>query len=207
MKRSNTTLIVAVLGLCGLAAYIAYPALAHCGKCAADAKKIAQSLLSGKVTLAKAIEAAETHSKGKAISVTPAMDDAGKLTLQVFSVVGDKIQRCDVDGQTGAVGKSEAVDTFPISEKDHAHDHGPDGKSSAANITNKSIELGCAQCVFHMAGADGCELAANVDGKTYMVKGNHGQNAHHFCEAGKPATVTGMIDGDTLIVTSVKVGG
>jgi hypothetical protein len=205
MKRHNT-LTIAVLGLCGLAAYIAYPALAHCGKCAADAKKIAQSLQGGKVTLAKAIEAAETHSKGKAISVTPVMDDAGKLTLQVFSVVGDKIQRCDVDGQTGAVGKSEAVDAFPISEKDHAH-HAPDGKSSAANITNKSIELGCAQCVFHVTGAEGCELAAKVDGKTYIVTGRHDQNPHHYCEAGKPAIVTGTIEGDKLVVTSIKVEG
>lgn len=202
MKRNS--LIVSVLILCGLAAWIAYPALAHCGKCAADAKKIAQSIQSSKVTLAKAVESAEASTKGKAVSVTPAMDEAGKLTLQVFCITGEKLQRCDVDGATGVAGKIEAVEHFPIFEKDHSH--GP-ASSAALNITNKAVELGCGNCVYHISGVKTCELAAKIDGKTYMVKGQHGLNPHNFCDEGKPATVTGTLQGDTLVVTTVKLNG
>jgi len=78
---------------------------------------------------------------------------------------------------------------------------------TAMNITNKPIEIGCGKCIYHMAGVKGCELAAKVDGKTYMLMGKHGQNPHHYCEEGKPATVTGTIENDVLMVTTLKVDG
>jgi hypothetical protein len=215
MKRN--TLIAMTLSLCGVAAWLAYPVYAHCGKCAADGKKIVEKMQTGKVTLAKAIEAAETHSKGKAVSVTTMMDTGGNVVMQVFSIVGDKIQRCDVNGQTGVVGKSEEVDHFPIAKHDdHAHDDNGKDKPGTAkpggapggiamNIVNREAELACAGCVYKMSGAEGCQLAVKVDGKNYMLKGNHGLDAHEYCGGAKKAVVTGKIEGDTLTATEVKV--
>ena len=214
MNRS--TLIAMSLSLCGAAAWLAYPVYAHCGKCAADGKKIVEKMQSGKVTLAKAIEAAEAHSKGKAVSVTTMLDTGGNPVVQVFSIVGDKIQRCDVNGQTGVVGKSEEVDHFPIAKHDdHAHDdNGKDkdkGKPGAApggiamNVVNRDAELACAGCIYKMSGAEGCQLAVKVDGKTYMLKGNTGLDAHDFCGGAKKAVVSGKIEGNTLTATDVQV--
>jgi len=222
MKRN--TIAAMSLTLCGVAAWLAYPVYAHCGKCAADAKKIVEKMQSGKITFAKAVEAAEMHSKGKAVSVTTMMDPSGNVVMQVFSVVGDKIQRCDVNGMTGMVAKSEEVEHFPIAEHgDHGHSHDDSGKDkpgagkpggtapggaaggTAMNIVNREVELACAGCVYKMSGAKGCELAAKVDGKNYMLKGNHGLDAHEFCSTAKKAVVTGKIEGNTLNATEVKI--
>jgi hypothetical protein len=40
-----------------------------------------------------------------------------------------------------------------------------------------------------------------------MVSGSHGLSPHNFCGAGKPATVTGTIEGDTLVVTTANLEG
>lgn len=225
---TRNKLVVLVLGLCGAGALMAYPVFAHCGKCLDSGKAIVQKMQGGKVTLAKAVEAAEAHSKGKAVSVTSSLDSGNNLNMQVFCIAGDKIQRCDVNGTTGVVAKSEAVDHFPIAkEDDHDHPHDDDtrkgapgaggaggagaggaggaGGGTAMNIVNREIELACAGCVYHMSGAKGCQLAAKVDGKNYMLKGNHGLDAHEFCSSAKKAVVTGRIEGDNLVATDVEI--
>lgn len=68
----------------------------HLGK----AKEIAKQLETDKMTLAKAIEAAETHVKGKALSVTPKLKGE-KLDLTVHTLAGGKAADVTVDAKTG----------------------------------------------------------------------------------------------------------
>jgi hypothetical protein len=112
-------------------ALIAYPLYAHCGKCAADGKKIATQLDSTKFTLAKAVTAAEAHSKGRAISATSELDDSDKLVVNVFCIAGEpaKIQKCEVDSATGTIKSMKEVSEFPLAKHEHAHD---DHKEPAA---------------------------------------------------------------------------
>jgi uncharacterized membrane protein YkoI len=64
-----------------------------------------------KVTLASAIGAAETASKGKAVAAG-AKSTAGKVSFEVFCLAGDKIMKVDVD-DAGQAGKTEEAKAIP----------------------------------------------------------------------------------------------
>lgn len=81
----------------------------------------------------------------------------------------------------------------------------PGGQASAVPISNRKIEAGCANCVYHMAGAKSCALAVKVDGQYYLVKGADQVDSHQFCTAPKPVVATGNIDGDWFIATAFVV--
>lgn len=80
------------------------------------------------------------------------------------------------------------------------------GAETASADANLEVELGCAGCIFKMEGAEGCQTAAKVDGKTYMVEGG-GVDAHAagLCANSKEARVRGRIEGDHLIVSQIKI--
>lgn len=93
----RNVMVVAIVGA------LAWPVYAHCGKCAADCKKMVTAMDAGKVTLAKVIEAAETASKGKALTATTHMaGDAIEFTVDCL--VGEKIMEVKVD-KTGKAGE------------------------------------------------------------------------------------------------------
>ena len=221
MKSVKAIIPVALLFALAL---IAYPLYAHCGKCAADGKKIATQLDSTKFTLAKAVTAAEAHSKGRAISATSELNDSDKLVLNVFCIAGEpaKIQKCEVDTATGTIKSMKEVSEFPLAKHEHAHDDdhkAPSGGgaggaggagggapggggSSARAIANQTVEAGCGACVYKMANVDGCPLVVKIDGKTYLVQGAAWPN-HDYCEQRCQAIVTGRIEGDTFIASSL----
>lgn len=197
------------LALLAALALIAYPLYADCGKCAADGKKIAAQLDQSKTTLAKAVTAAEQHSKGRAISVISDLNDKHQLGVHVFCIAGDKIMMCHFDPATGTVTGMKEVKAFPITEADHAgsHDHGKGSSSAPAGagkmLTNQTAEVGCGMCMYSMPGVDSCLLAVMIDGKPYLVEGATWPN-HDFCDAKLQAVVTGKLEGDKFIATSVK---
>lgn len=200
MKVVASFTLVSALGL------IAYPLYAHCGKCAASAKTIVTQLDASKMSLAKAVTVAEEHSKGRAISVLSDVGDKGEVAVNVFCLSNDKIQKCLVDLKTGRVTEMKEVSEFPISGADHAHDdkHGAAAAGEATNkmITNRETDVGCGNCVYHMKGVEGCPLAVTLDGKTYLVEGATWPN-HDYCDARQQAVVTGKLEGDKFIATSV----
>ncbi len=100
---------------------------------------------------------------------------------------------------------------------DHAGhaDHGAAAPSSPANKTDvaaitgptREAEIGCADCIYHVAGVSGCgELAAVIDGKPMLVTG-HGLKIHAagLCEAAKPARLQGAVQGDRFVATAVEL--
>src|SRR3972149_819334 len=89
----------------GVLAFLSANTYAHCGKCAEDCKEMVKALDTNKVTLAKALEAAEAASKGKAIGANSKWA-GGKMDMSVTCMVGDKAMSVAVDG-AGKAGKSE----------------------------------------------------------------------------------------------------
>lgn len=76
----------------------------------------------------------------------------------------------------------------------------------------QTVELSRGQCQFGLTSKDGCDLAVRLDGKSYFVDGvdiNDFGDAHDektgFCETVRKAEVTGELNGDRFVVSSVKM--
>ena len=102
----NRKLVISMVLIASLA-LIAYPVLAHCGKCAGSAKEMVTAMDTGKVTLTSAVSAAETAAKGKALMANTHMHDK-KLQFEVYVLAGEKIMKVDVDGAGKAGTPAEA---------------------------------------------------------------------------------------------------
>jgi NADH dehydrogenase [ubiquinone] 1 alpha subcomplex assembly factor 1 len=78
-------------------------------------------------------------------------------------------------------------------------------------VETQDAKVGCATCVFHMPGVEGCKLAVEIDGKRYLVQGSdindHG-DAHApdgLCNTARRASVKGKIAGDRFIAQEFRV--
>jgi len=71
-------------------------------------KDVVTMMEKAKVTLSKAIEAAEKHTKGTAIQAVPSVKE-DKLQIVVCCKADDKWLNAFVDGETGKVTKTEEV--------------------------------------------------------------------------------------------------
>lgn len=81
------------------------------------------------------------------------------------------------------------------------------GAKAAAAIQKVSAlatEVACSKCVYHMAGAKGCELAVKLDGKTYLVDGAK-LDTHEWCERSLNAVVSGSVENGRFVASSVKL--
>ncbi len=76
----------------------------------------------------------------------------------------------------------------------------------ASDLHASTLEVGCASCIYEMEGVEDCELAARIDGKTYLVE-LEGFDAHGagLCAGAKTAVVTGAIEGDRFHATSLEL--
>ena len=124
MKRYQGFLVV-VAGVL-MFGLLAWPVYAHCGKCASSCKDMVKKMDDGKLSLGKAIELAEEHSKGKAVAAYCALEDGG-LEIEVYCLVGDKIMEVEIDGKTGKVTEMEEAKALPA-HKEHAHDEAHEDK-------------------------------------------------------------------------------
>ena len=86
------------------------------------------------------------------------------------------------------------------------------GRTQHANgLVNRTVEAGCATCMFEMPGVEGCVLAVRIDEQAYLVKGSeiddHGDAhaADGFCNAVREAHVEGKIEGDTFVVRKMEL--
>ena len=98
-----------------LLAFIAWPVYAHCGRCAASAKDMCAAMDAGKMTLAKAIEKAEAHCKGKAVAAYCKLESAN-LEMEVACLVGDKLMEVELD-KAGEVTESSETKAMPGHEE------------------------------------------------------------------------------------------
>ena len=80
------------------------------------------------------------------------------------------------------------------------------GAASDLRASAMTLEVGCASCIYEMEGVEDCELAARIDGKTYLVE-LEGFDAHSagLCAGAKTAVVTGAIEGDRFHATNLEL--
>ncbi len=175
-------------------ALLAWPVYAHCGKCAASGKDMVKLMDEGKLSLGKAIELAEKHSNGKAVAAYCELE-GGDLEFEVYCLVGNKIMEVEIDGKTGKVSEMEQKRSLPTRTAQHQH-----------AVAARTVEAGCASCIFNMEGVRGCKLAVKIDGKPYLVTGAdvdaHGAG---LCSSAKKAKVVGKIEGDKFVATSFEL--
>ncbi len=77
--------------------------------------------------------------------------------------------------------------------------------------SERTVEAGCATCIFDMEGVAGCKLAVKIDGKAYLVSGKsmddlgdaHAEDG--LCNIARKAEVTGKLDGDRFAVTAMSL--
>ncbi|TWT43899.1 hypothetical protein RAS1_02990 [Phycisphaerae bacterium RAS1] len=84
----------------------------------ADMAKAVAAMGEAKITWAKAIEAAEGHSKGRAFGAHVEMEKDA-LDVEVYCLVGEKMMKCEMD-KTGKVTKMEEMK----GDAHAGHDHG-----------------------------------------------------------------------------------
>jgi len=106
----NRKIVISLMTV-GALALVAWPAYAHCGKCAGSAKDMVAAMDTGKVTLASAITAAETAAKGKALVANTHLHDK-KVHIDVYVLAGDKIMKVGVD-ETGKAGTPTEAKELP----------------------------------------------------------------------------------------------
>lgn len=76
-------------------------------------------------------------------------------------------------------------------------------KAAIQRVSDQSAQVACAGCVFHMEGAEGCQLAVKLDGKTYFVDGAE-VAGHEWCDKALDAVVNGTIENGRFVASSVK---
>lgn len=71
----------------------------------------------------------------------------------------------------------------------------------------RTVEVGCAACIYAMPGISGCkELAAVVDGKPMLVSGSDLKiHTAGLCESKKNADVVGEVKDGKLVVTKLQL--
>ncbi len=76
------------------------------------------------------------------------------------------------------------------------------GSALAGCASTRTLEAGCATCIYHMQDVQGCELAVQVDGRAYLVKGvdmddlGDAHASDGLCNTARQVKAKGKLDGD-----------
>ncbi|MBK8914470.1 MAG: hypothetical protein IPM64_07680 [Phycisphaerales bacterium] len=213
MTRLNGSVCLLVafagVGLMGYTVLAQTAAASRHRNTAEDGRKIAAQLDRHKMTLAKAVAAAEDHSKGRAISVISQVGKDDQAAVHVWCVTGEaagppKIMKCFVDLASGKVAGMTEVHEFPTmhegAELGHKGGHERPDAAAAKTITDQTVDAACGVCIYKMPGMSGCPLAIKIDGKAYLVEGAKWPN-HDYCDRDCKAVVSGRIEGGKFIAT------
>lgn len=83
--------------------------------------------------------------------------------------------------------------------------------NSAITLNNQVVPVACGRCIYHMQGVPGCQWAAEVQGKHYLVQSgklpkDHAMHAPDgMCNMARQATITGTVRGDRLVATQFEL--
>jgi hypothetical protein len=69
------------------------------------------------------------------------------------------------------------------------------------------VEVGCAGCIYSVDGVEGCSvLAAKIDDRVVVASGEVGDiHGDGLCMQARKAEVVGRIEGDKLVIVSMKL--
>ncbi len=79
--------------------------------------------------------------------------------------------------------------------------------AEVVTLRSETVEVACGSCVYGMDGVVGCKLAAKINnGDPILVTGSDlDLHEHNLCSTATDAVVSGEVDGDTLIASSVEI--
>ena len=79
--------------------------------------------------------------------------------------------------------------------------------SEVVTLRSETVEIACGSCVYGMDGVKGCKLAAKIDnGDPILVTGHDlDLHEHKLCTTASNAVVSGEVEGDTLVASSVVI--
>ena len=71
----------------------------------------------------------------------------------------------------------------------------------------QALEVGCASCIYEMAGVEGCQPAVKIEGETLLVVGNLGFDAHGsgICGEVKQADLTGEVREGEFVASAITL--
>ncbi len=79
-----------------------------------------------------------------------------------------------------------------------------DADVAMTTLSDKSVEVGCATCIYGMDGVKGCALAAVVNDQPMLVEGvDVDLRGHDLCSASKTGIISGEVEGDKVMATTV----
>jgi len=72
--------------------------------------------------------------------------------------------------------------------------------------TSQVMQAGCYGCVFGMEGAEGCQLAVQIDGKPVLVEGvSVSMHPLGLCQEVKEVEIAGEMQGDVFAASAFSV--
>ena len=78
--------------------------------------------------------------------------------------------------------------------------------AEVVTLRSETVEIACGSCVYGMDGVQGCKLAAKINGDPILVTGaDLDLHEHHLCSTASDAVVSGEVDGDVLVASSVVI--
>ncbi len=78
--------------------------------------------------------------------------------------------------------------------------------TTLVSLSSETVEVGCGKCVYDIAGVTSCVLAAKIGDHAVLVTGAEVDlQDHGLCEATGTAVVSGRLDGDTFVATTVDM--
>lgn len=73
-------------------------------------------------------------------------------------------------------------------------------------LKDQTVEVGCAQCVYHMSGVQACEMAAVVNGQPMLLTGVEVDlHEHGLCSGAAEAVVSGRVVDGELVATELEI--
>ena len=79
--------------------------------------------------------------------------------------------------------------------------------AEVVTLRSETVEVACGSCIYGMDGVKGCKLAVKIgNGDPILATGGDVDlHKHNLCSSPGEAIVTGEVEGDTLVVTSVEI--
>lgn len=78
--------------------------------------------------------------------------------------------------------------------------------TTLVSLSSETVEVGCGKCVYDIAGVTSCVLAAKIGDRAVLVTGaDVDLHDHGLCEDTGTAVVSGRLEGDTFVATTVDI--
>ena len=120
-----------------------------------------------------------------------------QLVITGLCVLALGCDKSETETETKSTPVAKVVATEPVEIK---------APAVSQTVAAQTVEVGCGGCIFNMESVQGCQLAAKVDGKAYLVSGaSFDAHSTGLCSASKQADAAGTIEDGKFVVTKMEL--